>query len=439
MKKITLAIALLSFGMQAQNFPSPYCDITDSSNVTVEEITTVNFAGSSITNTDVTSVLVNETTTIANLRVDDIYTIVVQGNTEGPFDNDIVAFIDWNQNDILDDAGEIYNVGTISNSTGDDSVSVALDIAVPANAVIGTTRIRITKTYQDPDSPAEINPCGIQFNPFGQGVFSGFGQALDFTLEVEEALEFPEPYCNITDAGNVTVEEITEVSFAGTTISNTDTSSVLVDETETHVNVTPGETYTIAVKGNTVGPFDTDIVAFIDWNQNDILDDTGEIYSVGTITNSTGNDNVFVSLDIMVPANAVIGDTRIRITKTYQDSDSPAEINPCGIQFNPFGQGVFSGFGQALDFTLSIEALSVNEFDLNALTVYPIPTKNVLHVDYNSNLSNVTITNVLGQKVYAEKTLSTHLRLDVSSLAAGPYIVSLTSETGQHSFRIIKQ
>ncbi|MBQ0785854.1 MAG: T9SS type A sorting domain-containing protein [Oceanihabitans sp.] len=313
-----------------------------------------------------------------------------------------------------------------------------MDITVPVDAVSGNTRIRITKTYQDPDSPAEVNPCGIQFNPFGQGIYPGFGQALDFTLDVE-ALVFPAPYCEITDAGSVTVEEITAVNFAGTSISNADATSVLVDETVTNVNVSPDQTYTIEVTGNTEGPFDTDIVAFIDWNQNDVLDDTGETYAIGTLFNSTGSDGTSVAMDITVPIDAVTGETRIRITKTYQDPDSPAEVNPCGIQFNPFGQGIYPGYGQALDFTLTIAVLSVEDFEMHALSVYPIPAKDVLHIKYKSALSAVKIYNLLGQEVYAEKTNSSNLQLDISALTAGTYMVKLITEKRQHHFRIIKQ
>jgi hypothetical protein len=192
------------------------------------------------------------------------------------------------------------------------------------------------------------------------------------------AQSFPAPYCEIVDAGDVTVEEITAVNFAGTSFTNIDLNSVLVDQTSTNIFVAPNETYTIQVEGNTEGSFNTDIVAFIDWNQNDILDDAGEVFSIGTLFNTDGNDGTFVSMDITIPNDAVIGIRRVRITKTYQDADSPAEINPCGIQFNPFGQGIFSGFGQALDFTIDVGTLSVESFDEALLSVYPTPVKDIL-------------------------------------------------------------
>ncbi len=254
-----------------------------------------------------------------------------------------------------------------------------------------------------------------------------------------QAQTFPAPYCEIIDPADVTVEEITSVDFAGASITNTDAVSVLIDKTNTSATVAQAETYTIEVAGNTVGPFGTDIVAFIDWNQNAILDDAGEIYPIGTLFGTTGNDGQSVTMDITVPTDAVLGTTRIRLTKIFGDAQSPAEINPCGILFNPFGQGIFPGFGQALDFTLVVEApLSVATFDINSLSVYPIPTKDVLNINYKSAVKAVKIYNLLGQEVYAENTTSASLQLDVASLTVGTYVVKLFSEAGQHSFKMIK-
>lgn len=259
-----------------------------------------------------------------------------------------------------------------------------------------------------------------------------------FTYTVQSQ-NFPNPYCEITEANNISVEEITAVNFGTTSITNTNSASVLINKTSTIVNVSQEQILTLEVSGNTYGDFNTDIVAFIDWNQNNTLDDAGEIYQIGTITNSTGNDGVTVFLDVMVPVNAVLGNTRIRITKTYQDANSPAEIDPCGILFNPFGQGIFAGYGQALDFTLNVTSLSVNEFDINALTVYPIPTRNILNIEYKTDINTIEIYNLLGEKVYVKNSNTKNIKLNISNLSSGLYVVKLLANKGQYNFKIFKQ
>ena len=260
-----------------------------------------------------------------------------------------------------------------------------------------------------------------------------------------QAQTFPAPYCEIANGLGVTVEEITRVSFADASIVNTDTSSVLINATSSTANLSPGQTYALAVEGNTAGNFETEIVAFIDWNQNGILDDDGEVYEVGTLINTDGADGVSVSIDIIVPTDAVLGETRIRLTKTYTDPNpdgippSLAVIDPCGVVFDVFGGGIEVGYGQALDFTLNLETLSVSDFDRNALAVYPNPTTDVLNIDYRSNLTGITVYNSIGQEVLRRNTEASQLQLDLSKLTSGIYIVKLASEEGQHSFRVVKE
>lgn len=252
-----------------------------------------------------------------------------------------------------------------------------------------------------------------------------------------QAQTFPAPYCDITPGA--TIEEITSVSFDATTITNSNSALLLIDETATVVNTTQGNTNTITVEGNTYGNFDTNIVAFIDWNQNDILDDANEVYAIGTLTNSLGNDGVSVSSDITIPTDAVIGTTRVRITKTYTDPDSPAIVDPCAISFDPFGMGVQQGYGQAIDFSVNVGTLSLNEFESTALSVYPNPVKEELNIAYKSKLNAVKIYNLIGKEVFSKTTNSADLKLDLSQLTAGAYIVKIFSENGEYNFRILKQ
>src|SRR5690606_25562793 len=143
-------------------------------------------------------------------------------------------------------------------------------------------------------------------------------------------------YCEI-NSDYYGVEEITSVVFGDdTTITNTNATDILIDFTSIVANVEHGETYTITVEGYTGGGYDNEYVAFIDWNQNGVLDDAGEVYYIGLIYNSTGYDNKTAFTDISVPLTALTGETRIRITKTYTDQfyDEYLNIDPCYISIN---------------------------------------------------------------------------------------------------------
>lgn len=262
--------------------------------------------------------------------------------------------------------------------------------------------------------------------------------ALAFLTFGVQAQEFPAPYCNISGSGTTT-EEITSIVLDETTITNTDFTSILVNQINATANVIPGQTYTLTVKGNTKGNFANNFVAFIDWNHNDVLNDEGEVFAVGTIISSTGFDEKSATLQITIPEDAIVGETRIRLTKTYTDEDSPAIVNPCAIEMDAFGMGNFPGFGQALDFTLMVGTLATANFDANALKIFPVPASDVLNIEYKSTINQIKIYNLLGQEVYTNAINSANAQVDISKLTAGHYILSLTSDMAQQNFKIVKK
>lgn len=254
------------------------------------------------------------------------------------------------------------------------------------------------------------------------------------------AQTFPTPYCEIEEYYQV--EEITSVDFDGTVVSNTDATSVLVDFTSTVVNVTQGQTYTLTVQGNTYEEFENEFVAFIDWNQNGVLDDQGEVYYIGLIYNSDGYDSEEASTQITIPNNAVLGNTRIRITKTYTEEDWGyyLVIDPCNILAEDLFFGdIESSYGQALDFTLNVTTLGVGSLDKKLLSTYPNPVKDFLNVKYVSEITEVKIYNMLGQEVLSKNIGQSDFKIDVSDFSTGTYVVKLMANEGQHTFKMIKE
>ncbi|MDM1406504.1 MBG domain-containing protein [Myroides sp. DF42-4-2] len=165
--------------------------------------------------------------------------------------------------------------------------------------------------------------------------------------------QFPAPYCDV-DA--IMVEEITKIQFAGLTIVNTNDEDLLLNHTARVANVTPGQSYTIQVEGNTYGDFN-ELIAFIDWNQNGVLNDAGEVFYLGELDGSDGSDGQHVSFSIPIPATALAGQTRIRVTKTWTDPEYDVALieDPCSISiYDYYFEETGLSYGQAIDFTLNI-------------------------------------------------------------------------------------
>ncbi|MEH6535427.1 MAG: GEVED domain-containing protein [Psychroserpens sp.] len=117
------------------------------------------------------------------------------------------------------------------------------------------------------------------------------------------------------------VEPITNVTFAG--INNTTSNTVNgSSDTESFCDIATviqgNTTNQITIKGNTAGNFDNYIRAYFDWDQDGTFgNNANEIYDLGIITNSTGNDTATLTSNISVPVTATVGNTKMRITKNY--------------------------------------------------------------------------------------------------------------------------
>ncbi|RZN80303.1 MAG: T9SS type A sorting domain-containing protein [Winogradskyella sp.] len=84
-------------------------------------------------------------------------------------------------------------------------------------------------------------------------------------------------------------------------------------------------------------------------------------------------------------------------------------------------------------------ALSTTNFDFNSFTYYPNPTKNILILDAQQNISNVTMYNMLGQEIIRLSPNALNAEVDMSSLLSGAYFAKVTISGTTKTVRIIKQ
>ncbi|MGK0294535.1 MAG: hypothetical protein ACI884_000687, partial [Ulvibacter sp.] len=169
------------------------------------------------------------------------------------------------------------------------------------------------------------------------------------TLSIDEATGggpvFPAPYCGPI-VFTSTVEPMTLVDVAGiSNVTDPATGGVAHEDFTAMVgSMEEGMTYPIALEGNTDGGFTNRFAVFIDWNQNDVLDDAGEVYEIiETINGSTGTDGMQATGMIVVPAGVTAGDTRMRVKKIFGTTNY---LDPC----------LGTGFGQVEDYTITVTA-----------------------------------------------------------------------------------
>src|SRR5690554_4700169 len=386
------------------SFPAPYCNVSFPSDVepiTLVQFNTIDNASSATINGS--PALENFTAISTDVMQTESYLITLKGNTGGNYINIFTVYIDWNQDGDFSDAGETYQIGQISNSSGLDNVSASGLIAVPADATLGSTRMRVIKKFS-----VAADACNS----------TGFGQAEDYTINV-----LPPPPC-LTPA-NLSAEMTSltsvQISWNGTAASYdlewgvegfTQGSGTLVSDitTTSYVisSLTADTSYQFYVRQNCgtdgvsswVGPytlfvgycqagavslFDEKIsnVTFQDINNSSTSSSgyedftaistevtQGESYNFSvTLSEYYDTDEVLVWIDfnqdgdfndpgeavltlemtstsgggnITIPMNATLGATRMRIRLHYADYQE--NYTPCGN----------SGYGQVEDYTVII-------------------------------------------------------------------------------------
>lgn len=256
------------------------------------------------------------------------------------------------------------------------------------------------------------------------------------------------PYCGPVLFG--TLEPITSVQFAG--ISKTFPNTVVnaaqgVPPSGSHkiytevASVAQGGTYPIELKGNTDSTpggqqYKNNFTVFIDWNQNNVLDDAGEVYfgtatTAISVTGSTGLDAISAIGNIVVPATATLGNTRMRIRKQYSFPNSTTfAILPCDS----------GNYGENHDYNVTVTPnLATNTFDNAKFASFPNPVKNVLSLAYDKNISNISVINLLGQEVLTIKNNSNEAKIDMSTLISGTYLVKILAENEVKTIKVIKE
>ncbi len=83
--------------------------------------------------------------------------------------------------------------------------------------------------------------------------------------------------------------------------------------------------------------------------------------------------------------------------------------------------------------------LGNDEFNDINFMYSPNPTSSLLNISYTHNITEVSVTNLLGQKLMTKKTNATEVQIDLSGLAEATYFVKVISEGKEKVVKVIKK
>jgi PKD repeat protein len=217
------------------------------------------------------------------------------------------------------------------------------------------------------------------------------------------------------------------------TINNTTGCTNYGNYTSISTSLTRGQAYTLTVLPQITGQANPgaytgdEIAAWIDYNNNNVFDEPSE--RIAYVIVGTGWSNQF---NFTVPVGTTTGAKRLRVRISYSEDGA---ITPCGT----------SPFGEVEDYTVNIVASTASIFEnnpLNAISVYPNPTSDVLFVDL-SEISDETVMelyDITGKLLQKSTVISGGMEtLSLQSFSPGIYQLRLINKGAETIQRIVKE
>lgn len=231
-------------------------------------------------------------------------------------------------------------------------------------------------------------------------------------------------YC--TSQGNSTADErIGKVVFG--TINNTSSGTTGYENFTTQsTNAGRGATYTITITPTwTSTAYSEGYAVWIDYNQNGVFSDAGEL-----VWSKTASTTTPVSGAITIPTTATLGATRMRVSMKYNGVPTSCEA--------------FS-YGQVEDYTVNITSTAIaaltavsNQGNME-LILYPNPTDSYLNMaTTDARPVSYRIVNYLGQEV-RKGNFAAQESINVSDLTGGIYIFEINDGQKIISKRFVKK
>ena len=119
-----------------------------------------------------------------------------------------------------------------------------------------------------------------------------------------------------------------------------------------------------------------------------------------------------------------------KIELTDQTPGEILYITAYSYYSDPFGEFQIAAYDS------SVSNISNNTID--GLSLYPNPVKNTLFIKANNTVDAIHIYNMLGQVVLTKSSSFNNLKVDLSTLSSGNYIVKIQSNNQTGTYKLIK-
>ncbi|QXP60985.1 reprolysin-like metallopeptidase [Olleya sp. HaHaR_3_96] len=314
--------------------------------------------------------------------------------------------------DAIDYTIEMFTVNGFSETT---NFTAAFSPALPVTAVFSPASLNA-------DGSTVVSVSGLAGATAGDYVITVTGVSASQTKAVDLPLTIIDGICasvaTTTYDTGTTLVQFGDIDNASAKPAGY--SDYRVSPTATQVtDVLTGSTYPITVNQNTDGAYTCVTSVWIDWNQNCIFE-SDETYDLGSANGVADGPASNSGLSVMVPTDAVLGATTMRVTTKYSSASGSCENGHDA---------------EVEDYTVNVtESLSTSDFEnISNFNVYPNPNNGefviaIKNNNLNSNL-NVIVYDVRGRRVYTNSFANSNdfnqtIKLD--NVESGLYLLKVT-------------
>ncbi len=144
--------------------------------------------------------------------------------------------------------------------------------------------------------------------------------------------------------------------------------------------------------------------------------------------------------NIIVDKYIIYNGTEELVTIDAKETDNSRNITALAVGHYTFGvRAVDPSYNESTKSTVSADVVevSINDKDVAAFRVYPVPASDILVIDNAGEVSQVELFDLVGQSVLNINVYGSSIRLDISNLKAGIYIMQLHTANKVFTERII--
>lgn len=244
------------------------------------------------------------------------------------------------------------------------------------------------------------------------------GTSASVTKSIDVSLTIIDGMC--TSVANTSYDTSTTLVQFGTIDNPSGKPAGYSDYTAISTDVNQGDSYNLTVNMNTDGSYTCVSTVWIDWNQNCIFD-ANEEYDLGSANGVVDGPSANSPLLVAVPADAVPGNTIMRVTTKYSSSATSCEN---------------SHDAEVEDYTVHVVApLGVDEFEVGAISIFPNPNNGTFNVKLNSVSSQditISVYDIRGRKVFNnlyENSANFNETIRLNNVESGMYLLNISTDS----------